>query len=230
MGFIDDLTEFGLTRQEATVYNELLKQGALTGYEVNKLTGISKSNVYAALSGLVSKGAAVLEEGEAKRYLPNPVSEFTGDCIRNLSAVAGRLEKEQPRKVDNEEGYLTIVSERHIKDRMYHMLSECELRVYVLAGSTLLEEFREELTTLVKQGKKVVILTDKGFELKGAVIYHTEVSEGQIRLITDSSYVLTGELTGSDEDTCLYSGKSNLVEIMKEALKNKILLLEKSGK
>ena len=228
MGFIDDLTEFGLTRQEATVYNEMLKQGAMTGYEVSKVTGISKSNAYAALSALVTKGAAVMEEGEAKKYIANSVEDFSENCMRNLSTVAKRLVKEQPKKTEIEEGYITISSERHIKDKMLHMLKDCELRLYVLAESALLEEFREELDKLVSEGKKVVILTDKGFELKGAVIYRTDVTEGQIRLITDSTNVLTGELTGSEEDTCLYSGKRNLVEIMKEALKNKIELLEKA--
>ena len=49
MGFIEDLTEYGLTRQEATIYARLLRQGSMTGYEVAKDTGISKSNVYVAL-------------------------------------------------------------------------------------------------------------------------------------------------------------------------------------
>lgn len=228
MGFIDDLTEFGLTRQEATVYCEILKQGAMTGYEVSKVTGISKSNAYAALSGLVTKGAAVMEESEAKKYIANSVEEFSENCMRNLSRIAKRLVKEQPKKAETEEGYITIASAVHIKNKMLHMLEECELRLYVLAGSSLLDEFREELGKLVKEGKKVVILTNNGFELEGAVIYRTDVTEGQIRLITDSTNVLTGELTGSEEDTCLYSGKRNLVEIMKEALKNKIELLKKA--
>ena len=44
-------------------------------------------------------------------------------------------------------------------------------------------------------------------------------------MITDSNYVLTGELFGGQHDTCLYSGQENLVEVMKEALKDKIILL-----
>ena len=41
----------------------LLAEGRLTGYEATKLTGISRSNTYTALAGLVEKGAAyVLED------------------------------------------------------------------------------------------------------------------------------------------------------------------------
>jgi hypothetical protein len=43
----------------------------------------------------------------------------------------------------------------------------------------------------------------------------------------DSSFVLTGEISGSEHDTCLYSGQQNLVNLMKEALKNKIELLRR---
>ena len=81
--------------------------------------------------------------------------------------------------------------------------------------------------TLGQAGKKVVLLT-KDFKLTGAKIYETKPDEGQLRFITDSAYVLTGELTGDEHDTCLYSGQKNLVEVMKEALKDKITLL--SGK
>ena len=62
MGFTEDLTEYGLTRQEATIYACLLCQGSMTGYEIAKDTGISKSNVYTAVKELVQKGAAVLED------------------------------------------------------------------------------------------------------------------------------------------------------------------------
>ena len=89
-----------------------------------------------------------------------------------------------------------------------------------------MEQFEAELRTLATDNRKVVILTDADIDIEGAIMYRTPVDAGQIRLITDSSYVLTGELTGSDEDTCLYSGRTHLVEVMKEALKNKIMLLE----
>ena len=104
------------------------------------------------------------------------------------------------------------------------MLKKTELRVYMMAPSDLLLDYEAELGGLVKAGKKVVLLT-KGFKLGGAKIYETKPEPGQIRFIADSSYVLTGELTGDEHDACLYSGQKNLVEVMKEALKDKITLL-----
>lgn len=228
MGYIDDLTEYGLTRQEAAIYVELLKHGSMTGYEVSKCTGISKSNIYAALNGLSQKGAAAVEMGEASRYFPVDIHEFCDNYIRHLSMIKDRLIKDRPGEIVQKEGYLTIVSDRNIRDKIYDMLKRCESRLYIMAETNLLNDYYSELEKLTSAGKKVVILTQDEFELKDAVIYKTEVDKGQIRFITDSEYVLTGELSGRDDDTCLYSAQANLVEVMKEALKNRILLIQNS--
>lgn len=230
MSFIEDLTEYGLTRQEATIYATLLKLGSMSGYEVSKETGISKSNVYGALNGLTQKGASYIEEGEATKYIAVDVKIFTSNYQKHLIEVANRLELEQPVKAEVSTGYITIQSERHIIDKVREMLANCDKRLYILADSLILKNFENELNKLVSEGKKVVVITDKTFEMSGAIIYYADVQKGQIRFITDSAYVLTGELTGSSDDTCLYSGKGHIVEIMKEALRNKIMLIEQNDK
>ena len=227
MNFIDSLNDFGLTRQEGSIYSALLNHGEMTGYEVAKDTGISRSNVYAALTALVEKGAAYLVQGEATKYRPVEISRFTDNRISELKKTAVWLEKHAPRKVISCDGYITIIGAKNIKNKIRQMLSETELRLYMMAPADVLREFEGELSEIVKAGKKVVLLT-QGFKLSGAKIYETKPEPGQLRFITDSSYVLTGELTGDEHDTCLYSGQKNLVEVMKEALKDKITLL--SGK
>ena len=229
MNFIDSLNDFGLTRQEATVYSALLNHGDMTGYEVAKDTGISRSNVYAALTALVEKGAAHLIQGEATKYRPVEIKNFTENRIHELQKTAVWLEKHAPRAIISTEGYITITGAKNIKNKIREILEKTELRVYMMAPSDLICEFENELLQLTKSGKKVVLLT-KGFKLSGAKIYETKPEEGQLRLISDSAYVLTGELTGDEHDTCLYSGQKNLVAVMKEALKDKITLLSEGDK
>ena len=224
--FIENLTVFGLTRQEATLYQALLSNGEMTGYEVAKITGISRSNVYASLNGLVEKGAAYVEEGETAKYTPVAIKEFTSNVLKTMQQKAIFLEKNAPAPLQNSDGYITIKGAQHINNKISQLLQQTQLRLYILAEKDILEFYRPQLQTLVSNSKKIVILSN-GFILDGAIIYNTEPEKGQLRLITDSSYVLTGELTGSTSDTCLYSGQSNLVSVMKEALKNKIILLEK---
>lgn len=221
---IDILTEFSLTRQEASIYAALLNHGDMTGYEVAKDTGFSRSNVYAALNALVEKGAAYLVQGESTKYRPVEIKTFTSNKIAELKKSAEYLEKHGPQKVIESEGYITIVGAKNIRNKMREMLSKTELRLYLMAPAQIVKDFEEELKRLVSEGKKIVLLT-QDYSIKGAKVYNTKVEEGQIRFITDSAYVLTGELTDDEHNTCLYSGQKNLVEVMKEALKDKITLL-----
>ena len=221
---IDILTEFSLTRQEASIYAALLNHGDMTGYEVAKDTGFSRSNVYAALNALVEKGAAYLVQGESTKYRPVEIKNFTSNKIAELKKSAEYLEKHGPQKVVEAEGYITIVGAKNIRNKMREMLSKTELRLYLMAPAQIVKDFEEDLKRLVSEGKKIVLLT-QDYSIKGAKVYNTKVEEGQIRFITDSAYVLTGELTDDEHNTCLYSGQKNLVEVMKEALKDKITLL-----
>mgnify|MGYP001064454128 CR=1 FL=1 len=67
--FTERLMEFGLTRQEASIYQCLLTEGKVTGYEVAKQTGISRSNAYNSLASMTEKGAAYLvEEASTRKY------------------------------------------------------------------------------------------------------------------------------------------------------------------
>ena len=227
--FLDNLKAFGLTGQEALIYEALLKRGTMTGYEVAKETGISRSNAYGSLSNLVDKGAAYVYEGEVTKYTPEDVKVFTGKMLKDLQRRARELEEHAPGKADMSEGYITISGTANIKNKISDMLDKCELRLYILAEATLLKEYESELAELVAKGKKVVIITDN-FKLPGATVYETVPEKGQLRFITDSSFVLTGTLFNKDEDKCLYSGQSNLVSVMKEALRNKIILIQNNLK
>ena len=223
--YIENLCAFGLTRQEACIYSELLVHGKMTGYELSKETGISRSNVYVCLNALTDKGAAYIVEEESTKYIPVSVNQFTKNYISQVKTKAEYLLKNAPKKVLNTDGYITITGNTNIRNKIRQMINETKLRLYILAPSVIIRDFETELNQLIRRNVKVVLMTE-GYKLKGARLYETKPEEGQIRFITDSSYVLTGEITGSEHDTCLYSGQSHLVEVMKEALKNKIILLE----
>lgn len=221
---IEKLTAFGLTRQEAAIYLELLKHGDLSGYELSKETCISRSNVYASLAGLVEKGAAFLIEGESTKYTALAMKNFVENSLNELAKTGDYLKAHAPKRIEASTGYITIQGARNIKNKIRQMLTETSARVYFMAESQIINEYKVELEELLRKQKKIVLLTDNS-NLNGAILYQTEVVPAQIRLITDSAFVLTGELTGDEHDTCLYSGQKNLVSVMKEALKNKITLL-----
>ena len=101
----------------------------------------------------------------------------------------------------------------------------------------MIRQWEKELQELTKKKIKVVLITDDVIEIEGSILYlygnlkyvdkdsdFDKVS--QLRLILDSEYVLTGEISGKDSDTCLYCGQRNFVNVFKEALRNEIKLIE----
>jgi HTH-type transcriptional regulator, sugar sensing transcriptional regulator len=220
------LMRFGLTNQEARVYCTLCAEGEMTGYEVAKATGISRSNVYTALAGLVEKGAAYLSEENVTRYMPVPAKEFCDSRIAALQRDRDELIRVLPARVEDTEGYLTIVGETNILARMRAMITGAQMRIYASMSAQIMERVRPELEDALARGLKVVLITEKSFTLEGAVVWYSEKKQRQIRLIVDSSCVLTGDLDDGEYSTCLYSRKKNLTDLFKEDLKNEIRLIQ----
>lgn len=242
--FVEKLVLFGLSRQEASIYVCLLKSSPLTGYEVAKLTGISRSNVYNSLAGLVEHGAAYVIEGAAAKYVAVSLEEFCDNRIRYLKEQGKYLVRNCPKSAVMSEGYITIVGEQHICDKIHHMLLDTKMRIYFSANHLFLQQWKDELLWLTEQKRKVVLISDALPQLfyenqmlrDGIIFYQTppefvkewsgEEWKRQIRLIIDSEYVLTGEISGDNGAMCLYSAQKNFVNVFKDAMRNEIELIK----
>lgn len=233
---IEKLMRFGLTRQESTIYMCLHRYGALTGYEAAKNTGISRSNVYSAISTLVEKGAVAVLEGSTNKYLAASPEEFTANYLKYLEECRRDILKNIPKQIEVLEGYITIEGYRNIMDKIRNMLSSADARAYISASYDVIEELAESIENLAMDKKKVVVITDcmkqksdELFKEKNIVLYQTHQKATQFRLIIDSKYVLTGSLQGDRSDTALYCAQKNFVDVFKEALHNEIKLIELTG-
>lgn len=226
---VDYLMHFGLSRQEALVYEQLLVGGKQTGYEIARDTGISRSNAYTSLAALVEKGAAYLVEESAKKYIPVRPEEFCGNRIRRMEEEQRWLCMNLPRQESEEDGYITVDGEENIRNRIHNLLDKAEERVYLSCSAACLEQLHKPLSNLAEKGRKIVLITDRPLELKGVIVYVTEDKECQIGLITDSRYVLSGEFGEGSMNTCLYSGQKNFVKLFKSALANEIELIKIRG-
>ncbi len=229
---IERLMRFGLSRQDAIVYLCLLRSGELSGYEVAKLTSISRSNVYSTLSGLVEHGAAYLIEGSTSKYVAVPMEDFCDDHISKLQKDKEYLKSYGPKQTKSVEGYVTIEGMRHVMNKIHHMLTSVTQRVYFSASLDFIEQWKEDIIELTKRNLKVVLITDSSpvnLPVDNLIIYVSEENKGgQVRLIVDSTQVLTGTVT-DDTANCLFCGQVNFVNVFKEAMRNEILLIELKG-
>lgn len=224
--FVERLMEFGLTRQEAGIYECLLREGKTTGYEAAKQMGISRSNAYNSLASMTEKGAAYLvEEGTTRKYAPVPLDEFCKNRIRKLEESKKWLDLHMPVGKEHVEGYITIEGAEHILNKMRNLLSKAEKRVYISCTRNYLLLFVDEIEQLLRAKKRVVIITDQPVNYENAKVYVSSARKVQVGIIADSRYVLTGEYGEGSMNTCLYSGQKNFVELYKGALANEIKLL-----
>lgn len=223
---VEKLMNFGLTRQEAIIYQYLVACGEATGYEVAKEVGISRSNAYNSLKTLSDKGGAYLKNGVSNKYSAVSVSELCGNKIKNLENDRKILE-ENLREKEETDGYFTILGYQNIQDKIFNMLKTVQKRVYISIENQKLPVFKEVLSNLVLDEKKVVIITNEPPGMEGFNVYlNPDLMKDQIRLIVDSRYVLTGDYGEKKEDTCLYSGQKNFAVLFKEAMRNEIELIQ----
>ncbi|NJD04073.1 MAG: TrmB family transcriptional regulator [Ruminiclostridium sp.] len=219
----------GLTRHESELYIALCREGELTGYEAAKITGVPRANAYQALSGLVDKGGAYAVEGSVQHYTAVPVDEYCENVFFHMKEVTENIKHECPQSRRPSEPYITITGFRHIVDKIRNIISSAKERVYVSMTEKELPFLKEELERAAGRGLKVVAIVSGDFGLEGVVVHRITKQSGQIRLIADSSHVLTGNISGNDDDTCLFSKNKPLVELIKDSLKNEIRLAELEG-
>lgn len=86
-----DLTPFGFTPTESLVYASLLRLGPSTGYAVARACRLARANAYAALEGLVSRGAATSTPGRPAQYRPADPSGLIARVAASQGQAIDRL-------------------------------------------------------------------------------------------------------------------------------------------
>lgn len=129
-----DLTPFGFTPTESLIYEVLLTGGPGTGYTIARAAGLARANVYAALEGLVTKGAARVEEGRPRQFRPEPpstllarLSDRQGEAMERLSAALTAL------TVPPTPTLVELNSPRGAVQLMGHEIARAEQSVVLLA-------------------------------------------------------------------------------------------------
>ncbi|MCT4626103.1 TrmB family transcriptional regulator [Halodesulfovibrio sp.] len=228
MELIQALKKFGFTQQESLMYVTLCKMGAMTGYEAAKVSGISRSNAYAALSSLVEKGGAIVSSEDSSKYTAIPREELILNLRRSCESTLDFLEENLPEQQEEEAPYLTISGYGNTLDKMRNMILLAKGWVYLSVSSSTVKLLTSDLENCIERGLKVVILTNEDPHLSGAVFMHNEAPVENVRIIADTSEVIVGTLE-VNKGQCLYSKSKHLVSLMREALLNEIELIKIRG-
>lgn len=228
MDLIEALRKIGFTKQEALLYVTLCKKGELTGYEIAKETGISRSNAYSALASLVEKGGAYVVQHKSKKYIATPKDELLTNIRQQLDKTLNYLDKHLDFQSTQHEPYVTILGENHIINKIKHLLNSATMRIYISGNEKELLLFCNELEEAIVKGLKVVTLSNKTLPFKGTSYVLEDKIYDNFKIIIDTEEVISGKLEPSYE--ALYSKNPTFVNIIREAFINEIELIKQHDK
>lgn len=216
MDFNNTLHKLGFTPIEATIFITLCKHGALSGYEVAKLTGISRSNVYSALYSLQEKGKCHVSEGETAKYMAISKEELIFSTKRELEETLSEIEQFFPDSIETSEPYVTIRGYHNVLNKIKNSILLCKSHLYLLCSTACIELLREELLSICPN-HRITIICEGSIELdKRITIFNRQKDPQGIHLIIDTESVITGDLN-PEHAQCLFSKNDSLVRLMRES-------------
>lgn len=216
MSFTETLHKLGFSPIEATVYTTLCQNGALTGYEVAKLTGISRSNVYAALHNLYEKGKCYLSEGDSAKYIAISKEDLLLSTEREMKKNLEAIEKYYPERIEPSEPYISIKGYENVLDKIKNCILLCKSHLYISTNSCYLELIEKELLEIADK-RRVTIITEAPFKLPDSIkIYTRGKNADGFHIIMDTHSVLTADLS-LENAQCLFSKNPSLVRLMRES-------------
>lgn len=155
-GLISHLRSLGFTEMEAKIIVSLSEQGAMTGYEVAKKLGVSRSNVYAALQRLVDQGVILHRNGEPSQYAALQPEELTRILASRLEASLHYVREHMPVTEADESSFYSIEGERAVIETMKRVLQEADLEIIADVWPEDAALIREHLALAEARGVKVL--------------------------------------------------------------------------
>jgi HTH-type transcriptional regulator, sugar sensing transcriptional regulator len=155
-GLITHLRSLGFTEMEAKIIVSLSEQGAMTGYEVAKKLGVSRSNVYAALQRLVDHGVILHRDGDPSHYTALQPEELTRILASRLDSSLHYIREHMPVTEADETSFYSIEGERAVIETVKRVLQEAKLEIIADVWPEDAALIREHLALAEARGVKVL--------------------------------------------------------------------------
>jgi HTH-type transcriptional regulator, sugar sensing transcriptional regulator len=201
MEIVEELTALGFSPHAARVYVALLRQPAATGYEVARVAGLPRANVYQVLAGLLASNAIQLVGDAPARYVAHPPTEVLGRIKREVASRCDALLPHLRQLAPPAEpaAFWTVHGEVAVRERVVAMIAEAGGRVAISLWADDLVWARGPLLRAHGAGCQVIVnLFGQAALDFGEVYQHEEpakvVGGHLLTLVVDSAAALTAAL------------------------------------
>ena len=216
------LLEIGFTLNESKVYLTLLQNRYLNGYEISKLSNVSRSLVYNVIDRLVAKGFVLKSEGQINYYCALPydkvIEKIRNDNINKLNVAREKLKNYS--RIENESEYIfNIKGIDEFFSKANDLILNAEKEISISIWKEDFPKIEESLSIAAKRGVKVYIFSFSNITFPSGEIFSYQLKDPtalfpyrRISIVVDGKEVIIGEDAG-DKSICVLSKNHALVSM-----------------
>lgn len=216
------LLEIGFTLNEAKVYLTLLQNRYLNGYEISKLSNVSRSLVYNVIDRLVAKGFVLKSEGQINYYCALPydkvIEKIRNDNINKLNVAREKLKNYS--RIENESEYIfNIKGIDEFFSKANDLILNAEKEISISIWKEDFPKIEESLSFASKKGIKIYIFSFSNITFPSGEIFSYQLKNPaslfpyrRISMVVDGKEVIIGENAG-DKSICVLSKNHALVSM-----------------
>ena len=216
------LLEIGFTLNEAKVYLTLLQNRYLNGYEISKLSKVSRSLVYNVINRLVDKGFILKSEGQINYYCALPydkvIEKIRNNNINNLNVAREKLKNYS--RIENESEYIfNIKGIDEFFSKANDLILNAEKEISISIWKEDFPKIEESLLIASKKGIKIYIFSFSNITFPAGEIFSYQLKDPtslfpyrRISIVVDGKEVIIGENQG-DKSICVLSKNHALVSM-----------------
>ena len=216
------LLEIGFTLNEAKVYLTLLQNRYLNGYEISKLSNVSRSLVYNVIDRLVAKGFVLKSEGQINYYCALPydkvIEKIRNDNINKLNVAREKLKNYS--RIENESEYIfNIKGIDEFFSKANDLILNAEKEISISIWKEDFPKIEESLSIASKKCIKIYIFSFSNIVFPSGEIFSYQLQNPaslfpyrRISIVVDGKEVIIGENAG-DKSICVLSKNHALVSM-----------------
>ena len=147
------LRELGFSEYEAKCYAALATRQPATAYEIAKVTGLPRPNVYGALRNLEAKGAVQPVTEHPVRYVPVDPEQFFRRLQRNTAVLCEDVVQAVKRNTKAEESaYVWLYrGANEVRDKFTELIEGAREHIWIKAPAALIEPYRDALVKAARR-------------------------------------------------------------------------------
>ena len=200
----------------------MLQNRYLNGYEISKLSKVSRSLVYNVIDRLVAKGFVLKSEGQINYYCALPyekvIERIKNDNINKLNVAREKLKNYS--RIENESEYIfNIKGIDEFFSKANDLILNAKKEISISIWKEDFPKIEESLLIAAKKGIKIYIFSFSNITFPSAEIFSYQLKDPnslfpyrRISIVVDGKEVIIGENAG-DKSICVLSKNHALVSM-----------------